>query len=247
MPRVSPRKRAPVCASACTFAFLGGVKRDLSDRMRFGVHQFSGVRGNIGDGATQVWVVQLAAFVEEMGVDRQLLDLASLVPPDHIRYVEVDVLAELRVTNTRQPPPEWKLGVTDSGDTFALVRQAHNDKPMVTSLVVVKGRPDATIHIWFRMDRPARTAKVTQERLDEAPLEIIVDGSSLGRIDRPQWRLSKDEYVTSLTLSPSGVARLVNARAVRVSVDMGNAYRDIDPSIDLSTRGLAKNVRAALR
>lgn len=238
---------APVCASACTFAFLGGLKRDLSDRVRFGVHQFSGPRGNIGDGATQVTVVQIAAYIEEMGVDRQLLDLASLVPPDRIRYVEVDLLAELRVTNTREPPPEWKLGATDSGHTFALVRQTHNDKPMVTSLVIVKGQPAATLYISFRLDRPTRTPRVIQERLDEAPLDIVVDGASLGRIERPRWRLSKGEYVTSVTLSPGGVARLVNARAVRISVDMGNAYRDIDPSIDLSTRGLAKNVRAVLR
>lgn len=57
-----------VCASACAFALLGGINRYMETGARYGVHQFAGGQANIGDSTTQVTVVLLAAYLEEIGV-----------------------------------------------------------------------------------------------------------------------------------------------------------------------------------
>jgi hypothetical protein len=62
-----------VYASACAFALIGGINRSIETGARYGVHQFAGVRANVGDTTTQATVVLLDIYLEEMGVSRNLL------------------------------------------------------------------------------------------------------------------------------------------------------------------------------
>jgi hypothetical protein len=79
------------CASACTYAFLGGVQRIVPTTARFGVHQFSRSIGRDGRFesetptmrdfvAAQRRMAELAVYIQEMGVDARLLELAASMP-----------------------------------------------------------------------------------------------------------------------------------------------------------------------
>lgn len=89
-----------ICASACSLAFLGGRARAMAPGARLGVHQFYAAEGNIGDSATQVTMTRLALYVEEMGVDRRLLDFASSAGPSGMHWVEDRLARELRIEKT---------------------------------------------------------------------------------------------------------------------------------------------------
>lgn len=79
------------CASACTYAFMGGVVRRVGMTSRIGVHQFSqsldamGRPVDPGFGmaefvSAQALTSALAVFVAEMGIDLRFLELASSRP-----------------------------------------------------------------------------------------------------------------------------------------------------------------------
>jgi hypothetical protein len=71
-----------VCASACGYAFAGGRERRLSERGVLAVHQFYSPGQDSGESVAQSTVAMLGAYLDEMGVSRKLLDMASLVKPD---------------------------------------------------------------------------------------------------------------------------------------------------------------------
>ena len=63
--------KASICASACAYAFAGGVSRFIdADTGRLGLHQFYSASGSDAyEGDTQLIGGLLAAYLNEMGVD----------------------------------------------------------------------------------------------------------------------------------------------------------------------------------
>jgi hypothetical protein len=110
------------CASACSLAFLGGVGRQLDPESKYGVHQFSSGNQGGNESLTQITVVLLADYIERMGVNRMLLDYASIVPPSEMYWLSDKLRKELRVDNSEPLVEGWKLDTNAKGNTFAIAR-----------------------------------------------------------------------------------------------------------------------------
>jgi hypothetical protein len=72
------------CISACAYAFLGGVQRDVADHARLGVHQFSCEPGkeqtlSIADAQTLMGLIQI--YTQKMVGKANLVTLAARTPP----------------------------------------------------------------------------------------------------------------------------------------------------------------------
>ncbi|MBS7743519.1 MULTISPECIES: hypothetical protein [unclassified Chelatococcus] len=92
-------KRTPgECASACAYAFLGGVERSLDPDSKLGFHRFylpsafqapteTLFTGNDLD-RTQRLTAALALYVAKMGVDARLMGVASEFGPGEMRWIE---------------------------------------------------------------------------------------------------------------------------------------------------------------
>lgn len=93
------------CVSACAYAFLGGVSREVSEGGKYGVHQFAGSRKDTGEGSAQVTSTVLANYLDDMGVDRRLLDIASLTRPTAVQLIKPSLARELNVDNTAPLKP----------------------------------------------------------------------------------------------------------------------------------------------
>lgn len=104
-----------LCASACTFAFAGGVNREIDEGSRIGIHQFFDARKPVGDSATQPTIVVLATYLEEMGVRRNLLDIASVIPPNKLYWLNKTELQLSKIDNMATELAEWKLDTTEEG------------------------------------------------------------------------------------------------------------------------------------
>lgn len=104
------------CESACAFAFMGGVSRMVHDRPdafvprggRIGMHQFFSREGQeIPSAATQQIMGQLLLYVLDMGIDPQVLALASATPGDGMYHFSDEEAVRYRlhteggVTGTR--------------------------------------------------------------------------------------------------------------------------------------------------
>jgi hypothetical protein len=204
------------CHSACTYAFLGGVQRRVPTTVKIGVHQFShhvDSRGQPVDAAfglaeyrsAQEITSQLAVYVQEMGVDARLLEVAATAPFGvPIRILTNREIADLRFGQPTQVPQADRQPVGWS-------RYDRRDAPMLYRLVTRPGagsrRVDEEMFIscgpspdWFpttvrailargeRGDavratgvRVASGERVTtwRRRADEAPLQAQNPGESL--------------------------------------------------------------------
>ena len=88
------------CASACAFTFLGGVRRDVGQGSRIGVHQIyanPAARDGLSVGDAQWLAAQTAEHVDRMGGAVGILIEALRTAPDHIHWFSERELTSLRV------------------------------------------------------------------------------------------------------------------------------------------------------
>jgi hypothetical protein len=112
-------KRAPgYCASACAFAFLGGLTRHVSGG-ELGVHQFYdeiSVRDPSAKVFTSLDMSQhqfisalLIDYVCRMGVDPRFVSIAASVPPMEMRFLEAQLLDDLNVNWYSKEFVPWSI------------------------------------------------------------------------------------------------------------------------------------------
>lgn len=102
------------CASACTLAFLGGIRREIGRANSFLMHQFSTGQDLLGEGDTQFTVALLAKYLDEMGVDRRFLDASLLTRPESLAYYSLQDLVTFGIYNAHISSFEFD-GLVKSG------------------------------------------------------------------------------------------------------------------------------------
>lgn len=121
--------KSGVCASACAYAFAGGVHRYYeAGEQRLGVHQFYAAAGGTGisSGETQEISGLLVAYLKTMGVDPLAFTVSASAGPDGMFWLSVGQAEELRLaTNGRgQTTAELKQA---QGTTYLSVEQGNVD------------------------------------------------------------------------------------------------------------------------
>lgn len=105
------------CASACAYAFLGGVERRVASGSRYGVHQFHSGGDDAGSDQSAQWAVAvLGLYLAEMGINADLLVFAAATPPQTMTWMNRDTLESIGiVTEIRSPlEADWHIAVADS-------------------------------------------------------------------------------------------------------------------------------------
>ena len=125
-----------ICASACAYAFLGGVGRMLDETAKLGFNRFY-IGGALASSATKVFsgedlddtqriAAALLLYIVDMGVDGRLLILASQAGPNEIRWLEPLEARDLRVVYEPEGFKPWRvepykngaIAVSQSNDGF---------------------------------------------------------------------------------------------------------------------------------
>jgi len=112
-----------VCFSSCAYAFMGGVSRSLQDDARIGVHQFYGDQELSNEGETQTLVAVLSQYLKAMGIDRDLLDIASTTESTEMAEVPFDYAVKYNLDNQHPILAQWELQATEDGETLVSVNQ----------------------------------------------------------------------------------------------------------------------------
>jgi len=89
------------CFSACTLAFLGGVRREVVDRAEFGVHRVFATRPldnpdealDVG----QIVVADIVKYAESMGVDPSFVTAMTAKGPRDINILSHDQLLKYKI------------------------------------------------------------------------------------------------------------------------------------------------------
>lgn len=98
------------CVSACALAFLGGRFRFAPNNARLGVHRFAfnDAVGREAD-AAQVVSATVVSYIQEMGVNPRLFELASMTPPSSMYYLTPSDWRNLNVVNSGYDPVNWTV------------------------------------------------------------------------------------------------------------------------------------------
>jgi hypothetical protein len=249
------RDRGVICASACVLAISGGMNRSVQEGSRLGIHQFYSKSGQIGDGATQSTVVELAGYLESVGVSRRLLDLASLVPAQQIYWLDSKQIQSVALDNTVQPLSTWALRANSDGSVVAWVSQpiGQSDDANVTQFILARN-PAGPILI-IRGEFHDRFAKNVGEALttlnssDGRPNVWfrVNDRPVLARVVLWQADTTGKGIVTSIRLTRDEALALGSAKSLYFATSCPHALEQYSLDTELSTEGADGIFRAVLR
>ncbi len=240
-----------VCVSACAFALLGGINRSIEIGSKYGIHQFYGAAGNIGDSATQRTIVMLATYIEHMGVDRALLDVASLVPSEQVHWLSLKDLRELRVDNIDPAKAEWRLIPLANGDVVAHINQIKPVYQSQISLAFIKHSDHLLLAVTFfpnkRRSSMKRVALAFDGSYGMGGITLDVDNRNIGKYVAPSWEVGKETVGALVPLSPLAVESIRLGHVLSLKVNIAHAYEDCDPSLEFPLDGVGRLLNAVLR
>ncbi len=244
------------CHSACVYALLGGVRREVEPGAIVGVHQFSTpTPGAAVESSAQALMVLLRAYVEEMGVAPAFLDLASLVRPNEIHVLTACQLTALKVDNTKGQHERWTIRATDSGKPFVTGKTTLPDGRVVT--LALGATPDGLVAVTSIM--MARAA-VRPDRLANFPVnehpKLFIDLGEKGTWEGAparEWKrrdLPEGYIFESVAMFDQRFASaLVNSTKFSISDGWaGSAIQDVAlVSTMFTVEGLAEGMRLVNR
>lgn len=112
-----------ICASACAYAFAGGVGRYYSGGgMRLGIHQFYSSGKTISNQASQETSGLIVAHLQKMGVDAFAFAAASFTAKESMLWLTVKDAEELQFANNGAFPTTAELKQS-SGATYLKIEQ----------------------------------------------------------------------------------------------------------------------------
>lgn len=239
----------PICYSACAYAFLGGIVRRVDEGAFYGLHQFRGSTHDSGESLGQSVSAIIALYLDKMGVDRKLLDIASLTTADNLQIVSRTEAIQLRIDNTKPPSTKWEIGISNSSMSYVYILKPLPDGHF-TSITFYKNEDGfhANISLIIDKNRTWRTANEIGQIFswgEPTFFTFIVDGKEFGLGKAAAWQpLDKENgFVTSVKVPENVVTQLILAKTFEIQAIWPRANKDLDPSTELEVEGLNTGLR----
>jgi hypothetical protein len=160
--------RSPgVCASACAYAYLGGVERSLDDDAQLGFHRFYQENAlarpsaklftgqDLGD--AQMITAALTLYTVKMGVDASLIALAASAGPDEMHWISREEAKKLKISYNPRAYKPWRVEPYKDG-AIAVAENSDGSKSVVVSCSRRLGPNVALVEL-----EPSRTASWYEE------------------------------------------------------------------------------------
>lgn len=237
-----------ICYSACAYAFFGGVTRELRDRGDLGVHQFRGARGDAGEASAQLTVAVLANYLDRMGVDRKVLDIASTITADRMQMFTQEEARLLNIDNTNPPTASWTIEAAADGALMLLSSQKQPRRDGVVHLFFARDGAAIRAILVYQIHQNFRTSADMKEIFSgRTRFTVRTDSASFSLVPLVDWTHVSDGYRIILQMPNSVLQAISQARSFGLYADWPNAFRDVDPSVSFGTEGLRRGLLALTR
>lgn len=97
------------CASACVYAFLGGVERSVARGGKLGVHQLYSTQGDLSSSDAQWLVGLIAVHIRKLGGEMDILMTALRTPAPGMHWLSSSELRRYRVVTS----DTWTMASTE--------------------------------------------------------------------------------------------------------------------------------------
>ncbi len=234
----------PVCASACFFAFVGGINRIIEDfdgDTYLGVHQFFSDNKTGNESNAQSLSAYLSIYLDRMDIDRSILDYASLTPPDQITYLPISIISEYKIDTTRNFLVPWNLEIIDDNQLVGFVSQRHSNKNAITKLILSNEGTFSKLYIVFSPQNN-RSQNEILDILNSSyyHLELYLDNENIFK-QKTVWKhINNNKFLCSVNIPKYILLKIKKGKALNLKYDVANAYRDIEPSTKISLEGFNK-------
>lgn len=221
--------RASFCASACAYAFAGGISRFLdASTGRLGIHQFySAVGDHSSEGETQLVAGLLAAYLNDMGIDARAFALASVTEHEGILWLTPSEAAALGFANNGVQPTEAQIKINGMMPYLRLEQTRYN----VTSRYLFFC-DEGAIEMGAGVVTNPETSALHAQHVTKAYLEL--DGTEYLARTGPAAVTADDSVVWLRRPLPQVVAQaLLKTRVADIWIENGSGMRWGGP-IDLS-------------
>lgn len=220
------------CASACVYAYAGGVARYLNDADgRLGVHQYYASSGGTESASDELKVAQLmgsviVAHLQQMGVSSALYVAAAMTDSGTMLWMDRSHGEEYGLVNNGRMAPEANIRLTDSGHPYLVISQIADRGE--TSIAISCSGPDITVTAEATGDRDA----LRRVRTQAVRSRFEIDGTGLAASDMQDGldALSGEGVGTTARIDMPTLARFDRAGRLGFSVDdvSGSWRREID-------------------
>lgn len=251
LPRYQLAPNLGQCHSSCAYAFLGGRTRTIPIGAQYGVHMFW--PGDKIDGIydrtyryeeierAQRVSAQIAAYIQRMGADLQILDLAARTPPKGvIRRLTPREITDLRVaaiatgTPLFAQPPGWGILTTATSATLTTGGTTRLGEGLEARYVLDLqcGSEPAFDQARFDVSLTGRPPPGKVLAMNRVMLVAGNEDGVLTFADK-DIRARPDPFNRVVTINANAwlvKAGLVPAAVARIAVDTGLAVRVFDPA-----------------
>lgn len=245
------------CYSACAYAFLGGVTREIDwDNANYGIHQFySG--DSIKEGDAQIISSSLAIFLDSMGVNRRLLDLASFTRKDDIYLLDAKIAKELRIENSGEEKLDWKLQADKNGNLSicSTVKQEDNESFTTLCFINIKDKIIANLIYSPSSKYPIKDVieafsneDDNEEKDQRFPqLSIVFGNKEIPIKNKTRWKSIDDNLGKSFPVTNNMLVNLTDGSEFSIEASFPNVYGHINPSATFSNNGLSGGIKALIK
>lgn len=246
-----------VCASACFLAFLGGTARVIEPDALLGVHQFYGSRLDLGQSATQTLSVIVSDYIESMGVSRQVLDIASLVPPDRMHWLTEQELKTLRVDTSVKVNSPWMLSVSKENRIFTSSSLSLSRDPffvdtgyITVAFFNVDGQIAMTLQVVVLKNSSLAggRADFVLNQLNNWPQHISFSSGGVGTLPKLRWtKGTSNSFSTSFIIQPKLLDEFRGSGTFSLDFMFPRALADLDPAGEFVIGDLPQQLNAIMR
>lgn len=222
------------CLSACAYAFLGGLQRLIPEGARYGLHQFRARDQELNAADTQKLSAILAKYVDRMGVDRRLLDIAQLTATDRVTLLSPAQAKLYRVDNFGQSPlPRWRLDAADDGKVIAFNTSQAADGKLPVVLAFVSSNQTLVALVYYRASDARAFTSIPEHRL-------VIANQSYALQPRGEWQAKTNGYQARFIVPPAAQAALSTLAQTQATA-LFELQADFDPSVRPATNTNLEN------
>jgi hypothetical protein len=238
-----------ICFSACAYAFLGGAGREVGENGIYGVHQFRSRTGSFRESDTQIAMTVLATYLDEMVVDRKLLDLASITPSGDIEPITPDVARKLKIDNYNPPIGEWEIEVSRSGQLFAFVTQRLPGRDAQLTFFLSRKGNQYLGSIRYSFHQSFRTQdEIADAFSTNKPPQVSGERYTSRLRVTEWWKPQRDgSYTISFLLDVDTLKKMSQESSFTFDSQFPNVYSDLLPYVALSTSRFQRILTALQR
>jgi hypothetical protein len=134
-----------VCYSACAYAFMGGLIRELGPQAKFGLHQFYSQSNDMTASKAQNISGLISTYLDVMGIDRQVLQIALSTQANSIKIIGRPQAQQLRIDNHGSPFSPWKLEASSKGTLATITTERQFNRPWLLTALVSRVNGEARL------------------------------------------------------------------------------------------------------